>query len=280
MQELERSDALAPPPEDPHWQCTVERAARRVVVNGREARLGGRAFDLLLVLLRHPGQVVPKQVLHDAVWPGLAVTPNNLDVQVWALRRCLGADAIRTVPRRGYALTPPAPIRLQDATDPAAAPEPAMDDPDGQVARVLLPRLHGGGQLALVGGDAAARARLCAALCALHVRTAPGLVWRLQPGRADMTLSARPALRRLERVGGLLVLAEGDVVQRAQLVAWVRGTHSAGRLYLLVTAPHPAPGIDADFHRLGATVADPLPVTPAPPRRMLRWQSRTPAGST
>jgi TolB-like protein len=42
----------------------------------------------------------------DAVWPGLAVEPNNLTVQVVTLRRILdeggGESCIQTVPRRGY----------------------------------------------------------------------------------------------------------------------------------------------------------------------------------
>jgi len=36
------------------------------------------------------------------VWPGLVVEENNLTVQISALRKAIGAKAIRTVPGRGY----------------------------------------------------------------------------------------------------------------------------------------------------------------------------------
>ena len=49
--------------------------------------LGTRAMDLLLVLARANGEVVSKAVIMDAVWPGLVVEENNIQVQVSALRR-------------------------------------------------------------------------------------------------------------------------------------------------------------------------------------------------
>jgi len=79
--------------------------ARRLLLrDGRRCEIGGRAFDLLLVLLHHRDRVVSVKELMDLVWPGLAVEPNNLQVQIWALRRLLGRQAIVTVPRRGYRL--------------------------------------------------------------------------------------------------------------------------------------------------------------------------------
>jgi DNA-binding response OmpR family regulator len=48
---------------------------------------------------------VPKDELIDVVWPGLVVEENNLQVQISALRKVLGAQAIATVPGRGYRFT-------------------------------------------------------------------------------------------------------------------------------------------------------------------------------
>ena len=85
--------------------CFEVLPARRMLLRGgHRCDIGGRAFDLLLVLLRHRDRAVSVQELMDLVWPGLAVEPNNVQVQVWALRRLLGRHAIVTIPRRGYRL--------------------------------------------------------------------------------------------------------------------------------------------------------------------------------
>ena len=78
---------------------------REVLIDGVQARLGERAFDVLLALARHTGQFVSKSALLDLGWPGLVVEENNLEVQVSALRRLLGRGAIRNASRRGYSLT-------------------------------------------------------------------------------------------------------------------------------------------------------------------------------
>jgi non-specific serine/threonine protein kinase len=95
---------------------------RRLLVDGQPAALGGRAFDLLLLLARRPGQLVTKQELLDAVWPGLVVEEHNIATQVGTLRKLLGTASIETVPGRGYRLTTPphaAPASAQAPGDPS-----------------------------------------------------------------------------------------------------------------------------------------------------------------
>ena len=46
----------------------IDPAARQVLVEGREAQLTQREFDLLLFLARHPGRVFNRNQLMDAVW--------------------------------------------------------------------------------------------------------------------------------------------------------------------------------------------------------------------
>ena len=78
---------------------------RRVLLADDEPiKLGGRAFDLLMVLIETPGAVVSKDDLLARVWPGRVVTETNLQTQILALRHAFGAerDLIRTVPGRGY----------------------------------------------------------------------------------------------------------------------------------------------------------------------------------
>jgi predicted ATPase/DNA-binding winged helix-turn-helix (wHTH) protein len=83
----------------------VRPAERAVLVEGEEAVLGSRAFDLLLVLIAHHDRLLTKQELLNRVWPGLVVEENNLSVQVSTLRKVLGAKAIATIPGRGYRLS-------------------------------------------------------------------------------------------------------------------------------------------------------------------------------
>lgn len=77
-------------------------AERALLRGGSRVELGSRAFDVLVALVGRRERVVTKNELLDLVWPGLVVEENNLQVQVRALRRVLGQEAIATVPGRGY----------------------------------------------------------------------------------------------------------------------------------------------------------------------------------
>lgn len=81
-------------------------------------RLGARAIDVLLELVRHRDRIVSKDQLLDSVWPGLIVEENNLQVQVSALRKLLGPQTIATIPGRGYQFI--ADIEVRDAGRPRA----------------------------------------------------------------------------------------------------------------------------------------------------------------
>ncbi|MBK7794733.1 MAG: winged helix-turn-helix domain-containing protein [Betaproteobacteria bacterium] len=78
---------------------------RQLLVDEQPATLGARAFDLLLALIERRDRLVTKNELLELVWPGLVVEENNLQVQVSALRKLLGPDAIATVAGRGYRFT-------------------------------------------------------------------------------------------------------------------------------------------------------------------------------
>jgi DNA-binding response OmpR family regulator len=78
--------------------------ARQFLVDEQPVDLGGRAFDLLMVLIKAHGKLVTKSEILARVWPDTVVEESNLQVQVSALRKvlCEDRDAIRTIPRRGY----------------------------------------------------------------------------------------------------------------------------------------------------------------------------------
>jgi DNA-binding winged helix-turn-helix (wHTH) protein/TolB-like protein/Flp pilus assembly protein TadD len=79
---------------------------RLLLSDGKALALTGKAFDLLVMLVRHPGHLLTKDELLQAVWPGIVVEEVNLSVNVSALRKVLGAapvgEWIETVPRQGY----------------------------------------------------------------------------------------------------------------------------------------------------------------------------------
>ncbi len=82
-------------------------AQRLLLADGVPQALGGRAFDLLLVLVAERERVVPHDELLARVWPGLVVEENNLRQHVSGLRKLLGAQALATVPGRGYRFSLP-----------------------------------------------------------------------------------------------------------------------------------------------------------------------------
>ena len=80
---------------------------RRLLKDGVTISLRPRAFDLLAALVDRAGHLVTKDELLDQVWPKMVVEEAALHVQVSALRKVLGADAITTVSGRGYQFTLP-----------------------------------------------------------------------------------------------------------------------------------------------------------------------------
>jgi DNA-binding winged helix-turn-helix (wHTH) protein len=78
---------------------------RRLLKDGAPISLRPRAFDLLAALVERAGQLVTKDELLARVWPRVVVEEAALHVQVSALRKVLGSDAITTVSGRGYQFT-------------------------------------------------------------------------------------------------------------------------------------------------------------------------------
>src|ERR1700751_3896723 len=85
----------------------LELDKRRLLKDGAPLSLRPRAFDLLAALVDRAGHLVTKDDLLNRVWPKTVVEEAALAVQVSALRKVLGADAITTVSGRGYQFTLP-----------------------------------------------------------------------------------------------------------------------------------------------------------------------------
>ena len=97
-------------------------AQRSLLVDGVPAALGGRAFDVLMVLFDRRSAPVSKADLLQAVWPSAVVEDNTLQVHISALRKLLGPLAIATIPGHGYRFTA---VLAADGAPPEALPPSA-----------------------------------------------------------------------------------------------------------------------------------------------------------
>lgn len=154
--------------------------ARKLLLRGdTPVVLGGRAFDLLVALVAHAGEVVGHQALVSAVWPHAVVEENGLRVHVSALRKALGdspADRyILTVLGSGYRFVKPVSRRAAMERPGQEMPilavreghligrESALAELDALLGRANLVCLVGPG-----GVGKTALARACAAAHAGH----------------------------------------------------------------------------------------------------------------
>lgn len=112
---------------------------------GEPVPLPPRLFDALQYLVEHPGELLDKETLFGALWPGLVVEENSLSQTISGLRRALGDEPqdsryIQTVPRRGFRFV--AEVTIDDAPATPSDPNPqapALDDGDRAQAFPSVP---------------------------------------------------------------------------------------------------------------------------------------------
>jgi TolB-like protein/Flp pilus assembly protein TadD len=80
---------------------------RRLLFNGCYVSLTPKAFDTLLILIQHSGQVLKKKEIMDQIWPDTFVEEATLAQNIFTLRRVLGENTtgvqyIETIPKLGY----------------------------------------------------------------------------------------------------------------------------------------------------------------------------------
>jgi Tol biopolymer transport system component/DNA-binding winged helix-turn-helix (wHTH) protein len=88
----------------------LEPDERKLMRRGQLVPLHGKAFEMLLVLIRNRGRLLTKDELFQLVWPDQIVEESNLTVNMSAIRRALGERAssphyITTISGRGYRFT-------------------------------------------------------------------------------------------------------------------------------------------------------------------------------
>lgn len=109
---------------------------RMLTRNGELISLTPKATEILIMLVKHAGQLVEKDELLNRIWADTFVEEANLSQNVFLLRRALGDDRsgpkyIETVARRGYRFI--GPVRVFDPAEPqngnsaiAASTEPVV----------------------------------------------------------------------------------------------------------------------------------------------------------
>src|ERR1700682_5704424 len=86
------------------WE--VDLARRELRARGVPVPIGGRAFEIIEVLVQSAGELVTKNDLLARIWPGAIVEDNTLQFHISAMRKALGSDRgiLKTASGRGYRL--------------------------------------------------------------------------------------------------------------------------------------------------------------------------------
>jgi len=87
-------------------ECEIDLTRRELRVHGASTPLGGRAFEIMELLVRSAGELVTKDELMERVWPGAIVLDNTVQVHIASVRRALGPykALLKTESGRGYRL--------------------------------------------------------------------------------------------------------------------------------------------------------------------------------
>lgn len=119
-----------------HYQdthLTVDFERELAYLDRAPMKLTHKAYTLLAFLVRHPGELVPREALLESVW-GYSpdIRTRTLDVHVRRLRRSLGSYGtiyIETIFGIGYRFQPCVPRSRQIGGTPLLAQKPAVEEP-------------------------------------------------------------------------------------------------------------------------------------------------------
>src|SRR5260221_1786096 len=102
--------------ESGEWE--VDLARRELRARGVPVPIGGRAFEIIEVLVQSAGELLTKDDLMGRVWPGAIVEDNTLQFHISAIRKALGPDRamLKTASGRGYRLLVARNLRQENAS--------------------------------------------------------------------------------------------------------------------------------------------------------------------
>jgi adenylate cyclase len=98
---------------------------------GAEVPLRPKSFALLHLLVGNAGQLLSRDAILEALWPGLCVTDESITQCVHDVRRALGDEAqrlLRTMPKRGYIFD----VEVERAGSLSPKTPPAADPVDNR----------------------------------------------------------------------------------------------------------------------------------------------------
>lgn len=135
-------------------RCTFDERRLELSVDGEVVAAEARPLELLAHLLHHAGELVTKDELIEALWPGRIPAESVLTKTVAKLRQALRDEdqaLIRTVYGQGYRLIAPVSVKADAASSPAAEPDFAPGLAAGATPRlrphwVLRDKLSSGGR--------------------------------------------------------------------------------------------------------------------------------------
>jgi predicted ATPase/DNA-binding winged helix-turn-helix (wHTH) protein len=199
--------------------------ARLLEKDGVPVHIGGRAFDILIVLAQRPGEVVDKRELVERVWANVNVDEGSLRFHVSALRKALGDTGagsryVVNVPGRGYCLAA------------STAPGVSLRDSasiEGESVRHFLPS-----QLARMVGRTEAIDKISVDLERHRFVTIVG------PGGVGKTsVAVAVAYRQLAAFANSVFFIDFSAIRDIQLVP----SAIASGLGLTVSSDNPVPGL-------------------------------------
>ena len=204
---------------------------RLLLKGGKPVRIGGRAFDILLILLERAGERVSKAELLARVWPDTHVVEGNLKCQVAALRRALrdgqgGRRFVDTSQGQGYSFV--APVTATDESERQALPVSAAAQLHNLPQRLtpLLGRTEIIGRLAgqlekqrlltIVGPGGIGKTSVAIAVAERLIGAYEDGVWLV-----DLARNMDPTLVR-SAVAGAVGMEAGPEITASNLVAALR----------------------------------------------------------
>jgi non-specific serine/threonine protein kinase len=104
--------------------CEIDLVQRQLRIRGAAVPIGGRAFDIMAVLVEAANEIVTRGELLERIWPGVTVGGTAIDVHMSAIRKALGPHRamLKSISGRGFCLIGAWTIQSSDALPPSSPP--------------------------------------------------------------------------------------------------------------------------------------------------------------